>query len=255
MPSTSAELYLYMDVVKVLIESTCMTYDDGLDEPEFNKGLVGPMIILWIVCGLMLIKGVKSFQIVASALVSVSFILLFVLMAMYIGLNNNPGVTTKNEAGVDEKLPGKGMSFYGGGEEFAGAKDDSYLTFSNLFIDAFNMVFFSLGICVGVMYSFSSYNQIRKPVIMDTFIIAILDFLFSFMSGFIAWGAIGYLFAKKDPAFTETKSVALAFVALPSAASAGGGTTMLILFYITLFFAGITSAAGYVEAFACNIID
>jgi SNF family Na+-dependent transporter len=176
-------------------------------------------------------------------------------MALYLGLNNAPGVESLNEKGEKVKLPGKGIDFYLGGEEFAGAHDENAHTFNNLFIDAFNMVFFSLGVCVGVMYSFSSYNQIRKPVIADAFIVALLDFLFSFFSGFIAWGAIGFLFAKKDPAFTETKSVALAFVALPSAASAGGGVGMLELFYCTLFFAGITSAAGYVEAFACNIID
>merc|ERR1711934_817804 len=44
-------------------------------------------------------------------------------------------------------------------------------------------------------------------------------------------------------------------VAMPSAASGGGGTGMLTLFYVSLFFTGITSATAYVEAFACNIIE
>ena len=151
---------------------------------------------------------------------------------MYVGLNNSKG--------------GQGLGFYIGGQEIAGL-DDSVHSFSNLFLDAFNQVFFSLSVCVGVMYSFASYNQIRKPVIRDTVTIGILDFLFSFFSGFIAWGAIGYLFEIKDPAFAETKSVALAMVALPSAASANngyGGTGMLTLFYLTMWFTGITAAAG-----------
>jgi NSS family neurotransmitter:Na+ symporter len=155
--------------------------------------------------------------------------------------------------GLNNGVGGKAVAFYLGGEEFAGAKDDT--TFSNLFIDAYNQVFFSVGVCFGVMYAFSSYNQIKKPVIRDAFIIGFADFFYSFLSGFIAWGAIGYLFSEKDPHFTQTQSVALAMIAMPSAASAGGGTSMLTLFYVTLFFTGITSAAAYVEAFACNIID
>jgi SNF family Na+-dependent transporter len=105
------------------------------------------------------------------------------------------------------------------------------------------------------MFSFASYNVVRKPVIKDACIVGWLDLLFSFLAGFITWGAIAYLFAIKDPAFTETKSVALAMVALPSVASAGGGSGMLTLFYVTLFFTGLTSAAGYIEAFSCNIIE
>jgi NSS family neurotransmitter:Na+ symporter len=92
-------------------------------------------------------------------------------------------------------------------------------------------------------------------VIADTLIVAVLDFIFSFLSGFVTWGAIGYLFAIKNPDFAETKSVALAMVAMPQAASSSGSTSMLILFYVTLFFTGITSAASYVEAFVCNLID
>ena len=55
------ELYLYMDVVKVIQEETCRLYVDGSDEPIFNSSLVVPMIIMWVICGLVLIKGVKSY--------------------------------------------------------------------------------------------------------------------------------------------------------------------------------------------------
>lgn len=51
------------------------------------------------------------------------------------------------------------------------------------------------------MFAYGSYNKTKKPVIMDSFIIAGLDFLFSVLAGFIVWGAIGYLEAKKDPAY------------------------------------------------------
>ena len=242
MAMNSAKLYLFMDVVKVVQEESCQPYDDGLDQPMFNTNLVGPMIIMWIICGLVLAKGVKSFQYITAILVPLTFLFLIVLLILYVGINN--------------KVGGQGIGFYIGGQTFP--SEEEAPTFSSLFLDAFNQVFFSLSVCVGVMYSFSSHNQIRKPVIRDTFVIGILDFVFSFLSGFIAWGAIGYLTEIKDPSFNETKSIALAMVALPSAASAkagAAGTGMLVLFYVTLFFTGLTSAAAYVEAFACNIMD
>jgi NSS family neurotransmitter:Na+ symporter len=55
------------------------------------------------------------------------------------------------------------------------------------------MVFFSLGVCFGTMFAYGSYNNTRKPVICDAVLIGVIDFLFSFISGFGVWGGIGYL--------------------------------------------------------------
>lgn len=55
------------------------------------------------------------------------------------------------------------------------------------------MVLYSVGIGHGIFFAYGSYNKIRKPVIMDAMIIGCLDFLFSILAGFCAWGAIGYL--------------------------------------------------------------
>jgi len=52
-----------------------------------------------------------------------------------------------------------------GGESFPGSFDENLRDFNTLFIDAYNQVFFSIGVCFGVMYSYSSYNPIKKPVI------------------------------------------------------------------------------------------
>ena len=99
--ATSAELYLYMDVVGVKDEGTCDVFTDGTTEPKFNGSLLVPMIIMWVVCGIMLVKGVKSYQWFTAVLVPLTFILLIVLIIQYMGLNNS------NE--------GKGLAFYLGG--------------------------------------------------------------------------------------------------------------------------------------------
>ena len=101
MGMNAPELYLYMDVVKVVQEETCRLYVDQSDEPIFNTSLLGPMIIMWVLCGLALIKGVKSYQGWTAFLVPLSFIFLIILIVMYVGLNNSEG--------------GQGLGFYIGG--------------------------------------------------------------------------------------------------------------------------------------------
>jgi SNF family Na+-dependent transporter len=56
-----------------------------------------------------------------------------------------------------------------------------------------------MGLCMGVHYTYGSHNHIKKPVILDSFVITIVGFFFSFITGFMAWGAIGYLNKVNDP--------------------------------------------------------
>jgi SNF family Na+-dependent transporter len=84
------------------------------------------------------------------------------------------------------------------------------------------MVFFSLGVCFGTMFAYGSYNRTRKPVICDSFIIGIIDFIFSFIAGFGVWGGIGYLQMKDNLAYNQTSSVGLVFIAMPAAAVESG---------------------------------
>ena len=52
------------------------------------------------------------------------------------------------------------------------------------------------------MFSYGSYNATRKPVIMDAFLISLIDFLFSFIAGFGVWAGIGYLQKMGNVAYT-----------------------------------------------------
>jgi len=89
-----------------------------------------------------------------------------------------------------------------------------------------------------------------------------MDFLFSFIAGFIAWGAIGYLEITRDPAYDQTQSVGLTFIAFPAVAARmekdGEVNHMDAFFGCFLFFmfvAGLDSAFSYIESFVCNILD
>lgn len=81
-------------------------------------------------------------------------------------LNGNPkGVDVTD----DEFIAGDGMSFYWGWKEFPlppgpDGVPKSYKPSSelgSLMQDAYGQVFFSVGVCVGVMFSYGSYNPIK----------------------------------------------------------------------------------------------
>ena len=181
MPLTSAELYLYFNVTKLLDEKTCDPFEDGLDETRFNGPLFIGVLVTWLLCFLGIIKGVKSIQIISALMVPLSFIFLFVSLGYYITLNDS--------------TQGRGAQFYLGGEMLPNNFSADEQSLYSLLIDSYNAVFFQIGLCVGIHYAYGSYNPIKKPVIMDTVAISISGFLFTLMSGFISWGAIGYLFS------------------------------------------------------------
>jgi len=99
------------------------------------------------------------------------------------------------------------MNYYLGSAELPipGTLTGQKISFPNagktLFQDAYTQVFFSIGVCVGTMVAFGSYRTTKQPVILDSLLVAFIDFLFSFIAGFAVWGAIGYLQAKGNPAY------------------------------------------------------
>jgi SNF family Na+-dependent transporter len=58
---------------------------------------------------------------------------------------------------------------------------------------ACGQIFFSIGVCMGIMTSYGSYNEIRKPIIMDNCIIAFCNSGMSFIAGFAVWSIVGFL--------------------------------------------------------------
>jgi len=126
---------------------------------------------------------------------------------------------------------------------------------ATLFQDAYSQVFFSIGVCVGTMVAFGSYRTTKEPVILDSFLVCFIDFLFAFIAGFAVWGAIGYLQAKGNPAYNQTNNLGLTFVGLPVAAALADNAGMLGLFCFTLWMSGIDSAMAYCEGLIANIMD
>jgi NSS family neurotransmitter:Na+ symporter len=164
---------------------------------------------------------------------------------------------------LNSSVDGKGMAYYLRGEPFPLPPDasgevkykQSGASSKDLFQDAYAQVFFSVGVCVGTMFAYGSYNKTKKPVIVDSIVICLLDFVYALLAGFIVWGAVGYLQVKGNIAYNQTSNVGLTFIAMPVAASVSESPGMFTTFCVMMFFAGIDSAFGFVEGLVANLID
>jgi neurotransmitter:Na+ symporter, NSS family len=186
MATPAEEIYLYKNIIKLYENPRCQVYQEG-DASIFSTPLFVSNLICWVVITIILVIGTKAIEIKAIITVPLRFILLLVFVIKFAGLNSS--------------VDGLGQKWYLGGELFPlpdnGSGVKEYRAYDepnrSLFSDAFGQVFFSLGVCYGSLFAYGSYNKTKKPVIADSIIIALLDFLFSFIAGFGVWGGIGYL--------------------------------------------------------------
>ena len=170
-------------------QKNCTLFKYEETKGEFNTPMFIAVIITWILTSLGLIMGPKSLGFINVVTAVLPFILLPILMIKFIMLNN--------------EVEGDGISYFIGGKSIVLQNNELYDPSENvedIIEDAYNQVIYSLGLGFGIMFAFGSYNEIKKPVIRDAMIICITDFIFSILAGFIAWGAIGYLLKKNDPA-------------------------------------------------------
>ena len=106
------------------------------------------------------------------------------------------------------------------------------------------------------MTSYGSYNEIKKPIILDSFIISVCNCGFSFIAGFAVWAIVGYLEAKGTLRETKTSGVGLAFITYPTAIDTMAASNLwAFLLGTTLFMLGIDSSFSAIEATSTVICD
>lgn len=144
------------------------------------------------------------------------------------------------------------------GLDLQGNKPDlmAKLSQGQMWSEACGQIFFSLGICMGSMTSYASYNPISKPIISDAFIIGLTNSTISFVAGFAVFSVVGYLNEIESPVAGNTASIGLAFIAYPAAIETMGLTNLWsFILSITLFMLGIDSAFSMLEAASTVIQD
>jgi len=125
-----------------------------------------------------------------------------------------------------------------------------------MWTEACAQIFFSIGVCMGIMTSYASYNPVDKEIIATATQVSLGNSSLSFFAGFAVFSTVGYLKGIGSPIADKTSGMSLAFVAYPTAIDtlpySNGWAAMLAL---TLFTLGLDSAFSLIEAATTVIGD
>ena len=153
----------------------------------------------------------------------------------------------------------KGCTMSGAGEglarffipQMAAFKDPS------LWIDAIGQVFYSLSICMAIMFAYGSYLEKDSNVAVDCTIIAVGDAAVSILSGIVMFSTMGGVGMLDN---ISASGIATAFIIYPQAivnlTSVGWFNALFgIIFYLMLVTLAIDSAFSIVEGVSTSLAD
>ena len=209
-------------------------------------------------------KGVKSSSYVVWVTVPLPVVFVFFMVLNGLSLDNA-------DQGLRMYLKGYTMKW----ETEEGVKlyhEDSYgnqvpgeiiipnamekLSNSAMWAEACAQIFFSVGVCMGIMTSYASYNDVNQPIIGNAFKVSLSNSLFSFFAGFAVFSTVGYLQGIESPVRDNTSSIGLAFIAYPAAIETLPAPNLwTLILALTLFALGLDSAFSMVEATSTVISD
>lgn len=250
-----AEQFFSIDVIR-FYNDECQPYVDG-DPWQFSWYACLATFVVWALCFVAVSRGVHSSSYIVWCTVPVPLLFIIIMVIMN---NTLPG----SEVGIQQYLQGATMEQKMAGVAYDDlflvgvlgqfqASEDAKLT---IWADACGQIFFTIGVCMGIMTSYGSYNKIRKPIIMDNMIICFGNSLVSFIAGFAVWAIVGYLQGLDHIAKSKTSSAGLAFIAYPTAVDLMPASNFwAIILGATLFLLGVDSAFAMVEAASTVICD
>ncbi len=128
------------------------------------------------------------------------------------------------------------------GIEYYVKPDWAVLANPSMWAEAAGMALFAVGLGPGVLYAYGRYTNKEQDVAMDFVSVNVLQLTICLMSGFVIIPAV------KVFGFDPMMGKGIMFVALPKVfQSLPGGAIFLVLFYIALLFAGISSSISQLE--------
>lgn len=115
---------------------------------------------------------------------------------------------------------------------------------------AVSQIFFSIGVTFGIMTAFGSYNERNEPAVRHSFVVALSNSMFSFISGFAVFAALGHLSYLEGIPVRELPfaGFSLVFGTWPVVfGTLPGGEHWVRLLFFDLFLLGIDSGFGLLE--------
>jgi SNF family Na+-dependent transporter len=235
-----AEEYFYRDVLQAWpagatascedVEDaggTCEGYPSLGDPGGLNGPLVGFLALSWVTIWLCVYKGIASSGKIIWFTALFPYVVLFMLLIR--------GVTLTGAW--------RGIKFFL-------VPDWSRLGNIQVWIDAANQVFFSVGIGFGGMVTFSSYNAPNHNFLRDAWLVPLINASTSILGGFVVFAVLGHLSYLQDRPVEDVASdgPGLAFVVYPEAiVEFPGSNFFALMFFLMLLCLGIDSAFAIAE--------
>lgn len=125
---------------------------------------------------------------------------------------------------------------------------------------AAGQMFFSLGVSMGALIMYSSYNDFRNDIFRDAMVVSILDTVTSIISGMVIFSVLGAMAHDLGPDTSIEDVVAsgpgLAFMAYPEALSRLPVPQLWsVLFFLMLFILGLDSEFAMMENVLTSFCD
>jgi NSS family neurotransmitter:Na+ symporter len=193
--------------------------------------LVLPLLLAWGLIYFLLLRGVRRGIETASRVLMPALIIMLVLIVIR-------AVTLDGAAdGLNVLL----------------TPDFSALGDPKVWIAAYGQVFFSLSIAFSIMIAYSSYLPRKTDLSNSGLIVGLSNAGFEFLAAIGVFAALGFLALTQGAAVGEVAGsggVGLAFMVFPQIISTLPALNALfgVLFFGTLFFAGVTSMVSILEA-------
>uniref|UniRef100_A0A8C2JF78 Transporter n=1 Tax=Cyprinus carpio TaxID=7962 RepID=A0A8C2JF78_CYPCA len=193
------------------------------------------LLLAWIICYFCVWKGVKSTGKVVYFTATFPYLMLVVLLVR--------GLT----------LPGakNGIIFYL-------YPDPTRLKDPQVWMDAGSQIFYSYGVCTGVLTALGSYNKYENNCYRDCVYLCLLNSLTSFVAGFAIFSVLGFMAYEQgmDISMVAESGPGLAFIAYPRAVALMPLPQLwAIFFFIMIIFLGLDSEFVYHEALVTAISD
>lgn len=192
---------------------------------------VGWVAFSWFVVWLCMFKGVGLTGRVVYFTIGIPIVTVIILMGRSLSMDNA-------KAGVELYFA-----------EWHGSK----LADGQIWREALGQIFFSIGVGFGYFVSYASYNAKQSNAVQDAVVIACSNSLFEVIAAFAVFGVIGYLDLQPGESLG---TFTVAFLTYPEAIIAMPGSNFwAILFFVTIFLLGLSSAFALTEAIVTGCCD
>ncbi len=202
-----------------------------------KTNLILPFLLVWAIVGFIMYRGINK-GIDLACRISLPVLLLCVIVIVIRGIT----------------LPGAidGLAYMF-------TPDWSAILNTDVWVAAYGQVFFSLSIAFAIMISYSSYLPKETDVVNTAFLTATTNHGFEIFAGIGVFSFIGYMAYAQGVGVEDVAAagVGLAFVVFPTAVSTLPALNSLfgVLFFISLFTAGLTSLISIIQAVITGIQD